>query len=41
LKEGTTTLLSATSANELSKKLRFVGYPTNKRLTNLATERPR
>ncbi len=32
LKEGTTTWLSSTSANELSKKLRFVGYPTNKML---------
>ncbi|HTV17871.1 MAG TPA: hypothetical protein VMG12_04350 [Polyangiaceae bacterium] len=32
LKEGTSQWLSATSANELSKKLRFVGYPSNKML---------
>jgi hypothetical protein len=31
-KEGTTTVLSSTSASELSKKLRFVGYPSNKML---------
>jgi hypothetical protein len=31
-KEATTTVLSSTSANELSKKLKFVGYPSNKML---------
>jgi hypothetical protein len=32
LKEGTSTILGSSSAAELSKKLRFVGYPSNKML---------